>query len=306
MGTICRGRRAGRRPFGRHVGGRCSECQNPEVTTPFPEQPGADGSDFPRNDATSSTGGHSLHRETPVTPGSWAAGAPVQPGSAMPAADPSRTDGTGPRNRIVVIAGWVLLVLGGLVALGSLAGESVGAKIGGVLIGLAIAVIGAQMLWKFVTWKVIGPGAAVGVIVGGVIVPPADASDDAPTPLVPQVTMTVTSTKSPASSSEVPPSSAAPSSTTSSTVRSTAKATRTTTSAPRTTTTQEPVPAPRPVRPQTTTRTPAPTYTPPRTTQAPNQGSNGRTGALCRDGYSDHRTGRGACSGHGGVAQWLY
>lgn len=34
--------------------------------------------------------------------------------------------------------------------------------------------------------------------------------------------------------------------------------------------------------------------------------SSGRTGAICRDGSQSSATGRGACSHHGGVAQWLY
>jgi hypothetical protein len=32
----------------------------------------------------------------------------------------------------------------------------------------------------------------------------------------------------------------------------------------------------------------------------------GRVGAICRDGSRSNATGRGACSHHGGVAQWLY
>jgi hypothetical protein len=31
-----------------------------------------------------------------------------------------------------------------------------------------------------------------------------------------------------------------------------------------------------------------------------------RTGARCRDGWRSDATGRGACSWHGGVADWLY
>ena len=39
---------------------------------------------------------------------------------------------------------------------------------------------------------------------------------------------------------------------------------------------------------------------------APAAPSGGRTGAICRDGSRSSATGRGACSHHGGVAQWLY
>lgn len=41
-------------------------------------------------------------------------------------------------------------------------------------------------------------------------------------------------------------------------------------------------------------------------TTAPSTGSGGRTGAICRDGTKSSATGSGACSHHGGVAQWLY
>jgi len=36
------------------------------------------------------------------------------------------------------------------------------------------------------------------------------------------------------------------------------------------------------------------------------QTSSGRTGATCKDGSHSNATGSGACSHHGGVAQWLY
>ena len=37
-----------------------------------------------------------------------------------------------------------------------------------------------------------------------------------------------------------------------------------------------------------------------------NNGSRYRVGAICRDGTQSSATGRGACSHHGGVAQWIY
>ncbi|MBR3157420.1 G5 domain-containing protein [Candidatus Saccharibacteria bacterium] len=46
------------------------------------------------------------------------------------------------------------------------------------------------------------------------------------------------------------------------------------------------------------------TYAPRTTTRAP-QSSGYRTGAICRDGWRSSATGRGACSHHGGVSQWL-
>ena len=36
------------------------------------------------------------------------------------------------------------------------------------------------------------------------------------------------------------------------------------------------------------------------------QQSHYRVGAICRDGWRSYATGRGACSHHGGVAEWLY
>lgn len=65
-----------------------------------------------------------------------------------------------------------------------------------------------------------------------------------------------------------------------------------------------PAPAPAPVQSFTT---PAPSPPPsPEPTPAPVQTNNARTGARCRDGSYSSATGRGACSHHGGVAQWLY
>lgn len=50
--------------------------------------------------------------------------------------------------------------------------------------------------------------------------------------------------------------------------------------------------------------TPAPTPTPqPAATRDPRSGQ--RYGAICRDDTRSNATGRGACSHHGGVAQWL-
>ena len=39
---------------------------------------------------------------------------------------------------------------------------------------------------------------------------------------------------------------------------------------------------------------------------APSTPTSSRIGAICRDGWRSNATGRGACSHHGGVAQWLY
>jgi len=62
------------------------------------------------------------------------------------------------------------------------------------------------------------------------------------------------------------------------------------------------------------TFTPLPTETPrPKPTPKPEPAfapapapSGARVGAICKDGTRSSATGRGACSHHGGVAQWLY
>lgn len=42
------------------------------------------------------------------------------------------------------------------------------------------------------------------------------------------------------------------------------------------------------------------------TAESNNSYRNERTGAICADGSRSYATGRGACSWHGGVAEWLY
>lgn len=50
---------------------------------------------------------------------------------------------------------------------------------------------------------------------------------------------------------------------------------------------------------------PVPVTSTPQYSAVPSTGG-GRTGATCRDGSHSNATGSGACSHHGGVAQWLY
>lgn len=54
------------------------------------------------------------------------------------------------------------------------------------------------------------------------------------------------------------------------------------------------------------TSTAIPTATPVRVATATPIPSNTRTGAVCNDGSRSGSTGSGTCSGHGGVAYWLY
>lgn len=44
----------------------------------------------------------------------------------------------------------------------------------------------------------------------------------------------------------------------------------------------------------------------PKPAPQPIQQQRYRVGAICRDGWQSHATGRGACSRHGGVSEWLY
>jgi len=51
-------------------------------------------------------------------------------------------------------------------------------------------------------------------------------------------------------------------------------------------------------------RTPKPAPKP--APQPVQQQATHRVGAICRDGWRSYATGRGACSHHGGVGEWLY
>lgn len=44
----------------------------------------------------------------------------------------------------------------------------------------------------------------------------------------------------------------------------------------------------------------------PKPAPQPVQQQRYRVGAICRDGWQSHAIGRGACSHHGGVSEWLY
>ena len=67
--------------------------------------------------------------------------------------------------------------------------------------------------------------------------------------------------------------------------------------------TARPTLAPRPTATVPPSATPFPTFTP---WVPPTCVPGERLGALCKDGYKDlEHTGSGACSGHGGVAEWL-
>ena len=50
-------------------------------------------------------------------------------------------------------------------------------------------------------------------------------------------------------------------------------------------------------------RTPKPA---PQPVSQPKHHASYRRGAICRDGWESSATGRGACSHHGGVSEWLY
>ncbi|WP_157851057.1 hypothetical protein [Gordonia phthalatica] len=204
----------------------------------------------------------------------------------------------------MTVIGWVLLAFG---AIGAIASIPAGSGFGGVLIGLAFAFAGAAIVWRFLTWKIATPIAVVLLFIGGALSPkPAEEPVDKVTPLLATTASTSQPTTSTTTSSKRPTTSK---STTTSKPTSTTTHTATVTKTVDVTTTGRPAPAPRTThtpRPAPVYETPTPEYTPPAYTPPANPGSNGRTGAICNDGTHDSRTGRGACSGHNGVATWLY
>ncbi|WP_237741710.1 excalibur calcium-binding domain-containing protein [Tsukamurella sp. 1534] len=145
----------------------------------------------------------------------------------------------------------MLIAFGVLGALGALvSGDGAGGKVGGFLIGLAIAGLGALLVWP-INWKVGVPAAVVALFLGGAVSP--DEPETAPvvspaSSTVSTSTVTVTSTMS---------STPASSSTTSTSTPATTTTTRVTTVPPTTTTVNPP-----PRVAETDTRTPVPT--PPR------------------------------------------
>ncbi len=205
------------------------------------------------------------------------------------------------------ILGWIAIAFGALGALGSLfIGDGAGAKLGGVLIGAAFVVLGVWLVGR-INWKAAVPGAVVTLLAGGALSPSPE-----PSPVVAPAPTSVVSTSMwrPTTSSN------APSSTTSRPPSSTTTTTTTTTMVPTTTTTTaQSVPG----FAETDTRTPVPVplvpqVPPTRTTtvdsgggsgsgSSGSGGTGGRSGArMCKDGTWS-TAGRGACSGHGGLAR---
>lgn len=179
------------------------------------------------------------------------------PGPYLPPPDPPGN----PRSTAAKVFGWILLVLGALGALGGLmSGTGFGGRIGGLLVGLAIAALGAMLLWRFTSWKLAGPGAALALVLGVLMSPTAPKE---PTPasglvgptsvatVTSSATVTVTATTTTAPSSTRTSSSVVPTTTTT-------MATTTTTVAP----------PPNPGVTETNTRTPVPAYEPPDPTTA--------------------------------------
>lgn len=183
------------------------------------------------------------------------ASGPYDPGPS--AGPPNNTSST-----VAKVVGWILLGVGAMIALaGLLGGDGIGDRIGGLLIGGAIALIGAMLIWRFTSWKKAGPAAAVAVVLGALVLPapaekpvPTSGLVGSTTPPVATVTSSATVTVTASVSSSTP--------------RSTATTTTTTPPAIATTTTTVAAP-PNPGITETGTRTPVPTldYTsPPRTT----------------------------------------
>ncbi|MET9325757.1 excalibur calcium-binding domain-containing protein [Tsukamurella sp. NPDC003166] len=157
------------------------------------------------------------------------------------------------RSRAVVIAGWVLLVLAALVALGSLVGgDGFAGRIAGLLLAATLAVLGVMLVRPFASWKVAGPGAALALVLSMLIMPstpkePTPASGLVGPTSAAAVTSSATATVTVTATTTTTSSSPAPS---------------TTTAAPTTTTTTTAA-LPNPGVTETDTRTPVPA--PPRT-----------------------------------------
>ncbi|TWS18914.1 hypothetical protein FK529_13100 [Tsukamurella asaccharolytica] len=237
----------------------------------------------------------------------------------MSAPQPPTPPSTGP-GVVAKVIGWLLIAVGVLMIISGIGSES---PLTAVLLGGAMILIGAVLIWRFLSWKVAAPVAILGVIGGGVLAP--DTAKEQPASLTtvsPSTSNVATTTTTSATSSTQPSSMTSSSSRSSTPTTTTTVATTTTTTLPPVrsvpTTTTQVAPPPRLYAPPTTTTEdqPAPAYTPPRATGGGNSGgggsgsgsgagSGGHTGAICKDGSTSTATGRGACSGHGGVARWL-
>lgn len=164
----------------------------------------------------------------------------------------------GGRSRVAQLVGWILIAIGGLLALGSLiGGTGLGGHIGGVLMGAAIALCGAMLVRPFTSWKKAAPGAIIALVLGAVMLPSAPKEPAPASGLIgPTATATVTESATATvtvttTMTVVPPTSTEP-----------------TTTAVASTSTRIP---PNPGLTETNTRTPVPTVDrvpPPRTTTA--------------------------------------
>ncbi len=192
-----------------------------------------------------------------------------------PQPSPPPTPPAGSRSRGARIVGWVLAALGLLVAFGGLIGGSgFGGRVGGALLGAAIAIVGAMLIRPFTSWKVAGPGAALALVVALLILPSAPKEPTPASGLVgPTSFATVTSSETRTVTVTATTTSAPPSSTTSS-------------ASPTTTTTTTVAAPPNPAVAETNTRTPvpalAPTPTRTATPQVPSGGTPYRSCAAAR------------------------
>lgn len=193
----------------------------------------------------------------------YSSGGPTNPGPYPPPQPPANSS----RSTAAKVFGWILLVIGVLVALANLiTGNGFGGRIGGFLLGAAIAALGAMLIWKFTSWRIAGPGAALALVLGMLISPSA-----------PKESTPVSGLLGPTSVATVTSSATQTITVTASTTTTTAPSSTTTTAATTTTTT---APPPNPVVTETNTRTPVPTAAAPRTpttTVAPEAPSGGST-----------------------------
>lgn len=177
-----------------------------------------------------------------------------------PGFPPPPPSGDRPRSTAATVIGWILVALGALVALGSVVGgDGFSGRIAGLLLAAAIAVVGAMLVWRFTSWKIAGPGAALALVLSMLVMP---STPKEPTPasglvgptsvatVTSSATKTVTVTETTTTAPSSTPTSTAPSTTT------TAVTTTTTVAAP-----------PNPGVTETNTRTPVPTVGLPTTTR---------------------------------------
>lgn len=189
----------------------------------------------------------------------------MQPG--YPPVSPQPAPASRKSGAVATIAGWLLLIFGGLIAVAGLAaGPGILGRIAMLLIGVAIAIVGAMLIWRFTSWKRAAPAAVLALIVGAVAMPTVEQPAPA-APLVGPTTSAVVpaaeTTSTSATSTSATTTSAASSTASSTTTTSVEATTSTTVDVPNPAVTETRTRTPLPTAPEVTTTTPAPVPTVP-------------------------------------------